>query len=184
MAYQPARERRKNAPGAGRPFGPSMPCGWGCGKAMRAGEIRAHFRDCPKRPGRPAREEGDQPHTSGVRVAESSSGAPHEEALIKPNPAEPDQAPSLRKYEEVVRKVLLSSFRNSGRQTPSGPVPDQAVAVLLRQLGLGIEALDHFFRAYFDRFKDPPGSWDHTINLFKRWVSATKSTPPRKNWWY
>jgi hypothetical protein len=55
LAEQAKGKKRKNAPGAGRPAGPTMPCGWGCGKLMRAGEIRAHFRDCPKRPGRPAK---------------------------------------------------------------------------------------------------------------------------------
>ena len=55
LAEQAEGKKRKNAPGAGRPAGPTMPCGWGCGKLMRAGEVRAHFRDCPKRPGRPAR---------------------------------------------------------------------------------------------------------------------------------
>jgi hypothetical protein len=59
-----ARPRRKNAPGAGRPAGPMMPCGWGCGQLMRAGQVRGHFRDCPKRPGRPG--------------ATASSGSPHD----------------------------------------------------------------------------------------------------------
>ena len=70
MADKRAGAKRKNAPGAGRPAGLAMPCGWGCGKAMRAGDLRAHFRDCPKRaeipPSSPAAAGGPNP---GVRQA-------------------------------------------------------------------------------------------------------------------
>jgi hypothetical protein len=34
----------------GRQPGPKMPCGWGCGGAYSAREIRGHFTICPKRP--------------------------------------------------------------------------------------------------------------------------------------
>ena len=34
----------------GRPSGPRMPCGWGCGAKLSATEMRGHFTRCPKRP--------------------------------------------------------------------------------------------------------------------------------------
>ena len=34
----------------GRPTGPSMPCGWGCGAMLTATQIREHFVTCRKRP--------------------------------------------------------------------------------------------------------------------------------------
>lgn len=38
-------------PGAGgRPQGPRMPCGWGCGDSFTATQLRPHFTVCPKRP--------------------------------------------------------------------------------------------------------------------------------------
>ena len=43
-------KKRKN-PG-GRPRGPLMPCGWGCGANLTAVEIRDHFSHCPSRPDR------------------------------------------------------------------------------------------------------------------------------------
>jgi hypothetical protein len=51
-------KRKAKRPGApaghpgwgGRPRGVEMPCGWGCGAHLSAGEIRDHFKNCPKRP--------------------------------------------------------------------------------------------------------------------------------------
>ena len=37
-------------PGAGRPRGTEMPCGWGCGARLTAREIRKHFTICPNKP--------------------------------------------------------------------------------------------------------------------------------------
>jgi hypothetical protein len=34
----------------GRPAGPAMPCGWGCGANLTAVQIREHFTNCPRRP--------------------------------------------------------------------------------------------------------------------------------------
>ena len=34
----------------GRPRGPQMPCGWGCGAKLGEHQMRAHFTKCPKRP--------------------------------------------------------------------------------------------------------------------------------------
>ena len=34
----------------GRPRGPQMPCGWGCGAWLTEHQMRAHFTRCPKRP--------------------------------------------------------------------------------------------------------------------------------------
>ena len=73
MADQQARPRRKNAPGAGRPAGPAMPCGWGCGQLMRAGQVRGHFRDCPKRPGRPTVEGLSVPLVDGPGSSANAS---------------------------------------------------------------------------------------------------------------
>jgi hypothetical protein len=51
----------KGHPGwGGRPSGPAMPCGWGCGANLTASTMRAHFTACPRRP-------GDEP--LGVRAA-------------------------------------------------------------------------------------------------------------------
>jgi hypothetical protein len=45
------RGRPPGQPGAGgRPPGPTMPCGWGCGAKLTATEMRPHFTECPKRP--------------------------------------------------------------------------------------------------------------------------------------
>ena len=38
----------------GRPRGPRMPCGWGCGAALSATEMRPHFSVCWRRPERDA----------------------------------------------------------------------------------------------------------------------------------
>ena len=40
----------KNCLPGGRPPGPTMPCGWGCGAALTASQIRPHFTGCPMRP--------------------------------------------------------------------------------------------------------------------------------------
>ena len=41
----------KGHPGwGGRPVGPKMPCGWGCGAKLTASEMREHFTRCPKHP--------------------------------------------------------------------------------------------------------------------------------------
>jgi hypothetical protein len=37
----------------GRPRGPEMPCGWGCGANLTATQMREHFTTCPKRPQTP-----------------------------------------------------------------------------------------------------------------------------------
>lgn len=34
----------------GRPRGPQMPCGWGCGARLTDHKMRAHFTGCPNRP--------------------------------------------------------------------------------------------------------------------------------------
>jgi hypothetical protein len=34
----------------GRPRGPRMKCGWGCGAQLTGRYMRAHFTTCPKRP--------------------------------------------------------------------------------------------------------------------------------------
>ncbi len=34
----------------GRPRGPQMPCGWGCGAKLTGIQMRAHFTICPNRP--------------------------------------------------------------------------------------------------------------------------------------
>jgi hypothetical protein len=34
----------------GRPPGPRMPCGWGCGAELTGQEMRPHFTRCPNRP--------------------------------------------------------------------------------------------------------------------------------------
>jgi hypothetical protein len=34
----------------GRPRGPRMKCGWGCGAKLTGRNMRAHFTICPKRP--------------------------------------------------------------------------------------------------------------------------------------
>ena len=36
---------------SGRPPGPRMPCGWGCGAQLTARLMRGHFTDCSNRPG-------------------------------------------------------------------------------------------------------------------------------------
>ena len=40
----------KPKPTRGRPSGPRMPCGWGCGASLRASDLRTHFVSCRKRP--------------------------------------------------------------------------------------------------------------------------------------
>lgn len=41
----------KGHPGwGGRPKGITMPCGWGCGAALTASEMRKHFTDCAQKP--------------------------------------------------------------------------------------------------------------------------------------
>jgi hypothetical protein len=35
---------------SGRPAGPQMKCGWGCGEQLTGRNMRAHFTRCPKRP--------------------------------------------------------------------------------------------------------------------------------------
>ena len=41
-----------NANRGGRPAGPRMPCGWGCGATLASTDMRTHFTECPKRPTR------------------------------------------------------------------------------------------------------------------------------------
>lgn len=36
---------------AGKP-GVTMPCGWKCGARLTATQMRQHFTDCPKKPGK------------------------------------------------------------------------------------------------------------------------------------
>ena len=49
LTGRPPTERRP----IGRPRGPRMACGWGCGIALSGHEMRAHFTGCPKRPAFP-----------------------------------------------------------------------------------------------------------------------------------
>src|SRR5271163_1066742 len=42
----------------GRPRGPRMKCGWGCGAQLTGRDMRAHFTICPKRPA--VSEDGDR----------------------------------------------------------------------------------------------------------------------------
>src|SRR5580698_1178476 len=45
------RPRRRNSKvKRGRPPGPRMKCGWGCGTRLTASQMRAHFTVCPSRP--------------------------------------------------------------------------------------------------------------------------------------
>ena len=47
-----ARMAKKGKVRRGRPESPRMPCGWECGGSYTSTEMRAHFTDCPRRPGR------------------------------------------------------------------------------------------------------------------------------------
>jgi hypothetical protein len=44
MYHRKAMDKMK-----GRPPGPQMPCGWGCGELLSTGNVREHFASCPKR---------------------------------------------------------------------------------------------------------------------------------------
>ena len=41
---------KKEKHAGGRPPGPLMPCGWGCGDNLTVVQMRTHFRDCINRP--------------------------------------------------------------------------------------------------------------------------------------
>jgi hypothetical protein len=57
----------------GRPYGPYMPCGWGCGAMLTATTIRRHFTDCPAR-------KKNKSKTAAIQCF--SCGAPMHEKIV------------------------------------------------------------------------------------------------------
>ena len=51
QCYSGSNVLNSNRKMGGRPPGPRMPCGWGCGAQLTAQLMRGHFTDCSNRPG-------------------------------------------------------------------------------------------------------------------------------------
>ena len=51
QCYSGGNVLNSNRKMGGRPPGPRMPCGWGCGAQLTARLMRGHFTDCSNRPG-------------------------------------------------------------------------------------------------------------------------------------
>jgi hypothetical protein len=60
----------------GRPRGPQMPCGWGCGAKLTEHQMRCHFTDCPNRPSMPRSGRLTQPADVETLHSDRHSGGP------------------------------------------------------------------------------------------------------------
>ena len=105
------------------------------------------------------------------RIIEENHHPSEDSALVEPPlPKSGDDDDSIPSFKV---KTLLTEFLSTrGLRTPTGENPAAVIADGLAREGRDVGAgTADFLRWYGGNLRDPPGSWNHVVASFDRWIA-------------